>query len=134
VVENFAALEASDAAAFNERCVAAMSRKEGFSDPVQKMIHLAREHGAKVVLVEMPMPSRHRNLFYSTEAWLKLRWHLQSVAAANEAIYLSASDWVQDDGKFEDVTHLNEAGAKDFSAQLARAMAKLANAEGVPSR
>jgi hypothetical protein len=125
VVRNFEALEAGDAATFTRRCLKGLDRKEGFSVPVQRMLQLAREHGATFVFVEMPMPSRHRNLFYSSDAWLKLRQRLQSLASDNSAAYISASDWVQNDAEFEDVTHLNEAGAKDFSAQLAEAMAKL---------
>jgi hypothetical protein len=119
-VQNFGALEASDVDDFNRRCLAA--EKGGFSIPVQKILQLAREHGATLVLVEMPMPSRHRQMFYSSEAWSKLRQRLQSMAADNHLRYISASDWVKTDAEFEDVTHLNEAGAKDFSAQLAKVL------------
>jgi hypothetical protein len=120
-VQNFSALEASDVEDFNRRCLAAANG--GFSVPVQKIIQLVHGQGATLVLVEMPMPSRHRQLFYSSEAWSKLRRRLQSLAAENHLRYISASDWIQNDAEFEDVTHLNEAGAKDFSAQLVRALA-----------
>ena len=68
------------------------------------------------------MPSRHRQVFYSSEAWSKLHGRLQSLAAENHLRYISASDWVKNDAEFEDVTHLNEAGARDFSGQLAKAL------------
>jgi hypothetical protein len=83
---------------------------------------LAQEHGARVILLEMPLPSRHRNTFYSTSAWGQLRSYLQSLAADDHVTYLSASDWVKDDQKFEDATHLNEDGAKMFSSMLSPAV------------
>jgi len=122
-VQNFNALEASNVEDFNQRSLAAA--ESGFSIPVQKIIQLAREQGATLVLVEMPMPSRHRQIFYSTEAWSKLSERLQSLAAENHLRYISASDWVQNDAEFEDATHLNEAGARDFSRQLAKAVFQL---------
>jgi hypothetical protein len=122
-VQNFSALEASGIEDFNRRCNAAANG--GFSVPVEKIIQLAQEHGATLVLVEMPMPSRHRQTFYSTEAWSRLQRRLQSLAFEKHLRYISASDWVGNDAEFEDVTHLNEVGAKDFSAQLAKAIAEL---------
>jgi hypothetical protein len=97
----------------------------GFSAPLKKIIELGREHGATVVLLEMPMPSRHRSVFYSSPAWGELRAYLQNLAKENHLVYLPASDWVKDDANFEDVTHLNENGARVFSSQLAAAIAQL---------
>jgi hypothetical protein len=97
----------------------------GFSRPIQEIVRLAREHGTKVILVEMPMPSRHREVFYASPVWSQMRAYLQKLAAADGASYVAASDWVHDDAKFEDATHLNEAGAKVFSSELARAVARL---------
>src|SRR5437868_2063956 len=73
-VQNFGALEASDVDDFNRRCNAAA--ETGLSVPVQRIIQLTREHGATLVLVEMPMPSRHRQMFYSTESRSRLRQRL----------------------------------------------------------
>src|ERR1051326_2289523 len=87
-VQNFSALEAADVEDFNRRCNAAA--KGGFSVPVEKIIQLAQEHGATLVLVEMPMPSRHRQMFYSTEAWSRLRQRLQSQAMEKHLQYISA--------------------------------------------
>jgi len=64
-----------------------------------------------------------------------MRAHLQNLAAASGAVYVNASDWVRDDQKFEDAMHLNEAGAKFFSVQLAKSILLLdAPAEQVADR
>jgi hypothetical protein len=86
---------------------------------------MTREHGSKLVLVEMPMPARHRSVFYSTQAWSILRERLQKLAADSDLLYISAADWVTNDNEFEDVTHLNEVGAKDFSTRLAQELGHL---------
>ena len=124
LVKNFSALEADDVKDFENRCFSAVQKGQ-FSIPVQKIIQMTREHGAKLVLVEMPMPSRHRRLFYSTQAWSVLRDQLQQSAMQNDTMYISAADWVTNDNEFEDVIHLNETGAKDFSAKLAQALQRL---------
>ncbi len=122
-VDDFSALEAADAAEFTKRCDSVLSQKAGFSGPVQEIIRVAKAHGARVILVEMPMPSSHRSRFYSSGAWMRLRAHIESLAANEGALYVPAADWVRDDRKFEDATHLNEEGAKVFSRQLAQALA-----------
>lgn len=124
-VEDFAGLESKDVASFIDRCDTVVHENRGFSAAVRQIIDLAQERGARVILVEMPMPSRHRQVFYSTSAWTRLRSHLQLLASQEKAIYLPASDWVKDDQKFEDATHLNDDGAKFFSAHLASAIFRL---------
>jgi hypothetical protein len=123
-VKDFAALEAADLPSFNQRCDAILSQRAGFSPAIRKIIELAQGHGVKVIFLEMPMPSRHRNIFYSSLAWGEMRSYLQSLAKENRAIYLTASDWIKDDQAFEDATHLNEQGAKQFSAKLAVALSR----------
>jgi hypothetical protein len=121
--QDFAALEPKDLTAFNSRCEAALGNRKGFSAPVQEIIRLAQERGAKVILVEMPMPSRHRQTFYSSPSWARMQDYLQSLAARQQALYISAGDWIANDGCFEDATHLNEKGAQIFSHKLALAIA-----------
>lgn len=125
-VDDFSGLEAADIKSFNERCDAVVNGRAEFSSPIQAIIKLARDRGAKVIFVEMPMPAKHRDTFYASPSWTKMREHLESLAAGTGTFYLSASDWITDDRKFEDATHLNEEGAKDFSAQLAAAISKIA--------
>lgn len=123
-VEDFAALEARDLPSFVHRCDTACEQAS-FSEPIREIIRLGNEHGAKVVLLEMPMPSRHRKVFYSSPAWVELRAHAQSLARREHAVYLTADDWAPDDLDFEDATHLSEGGAKIFSRQLALELARL---------
>jgi len=128
-VDDFKKLEATDLKSFSQRCESALSRGVPFSAPIQGIILLAQEHGAKVILVEMPMPSRHRQIFYSSAGWKRMRKHLQELARASGTYYVSASDWVQDDTMFEDATHLNEVGAKNFSTRLATAISRITSPE-----
>jgi hypothetical protein len=123
-VEDFAALEAKDTVSFNRRCEEALGR-DGFSVPVQGIVRLAREKGVELILLEMPMPSRHRALFYSSATWERMRTRLEGLARQEGAIYLCASDWVPEDGKFEDATHLSNAGAREFSLRLGKALDQL---------
>jgi len=123
-VQDFAALEAADLPSFNRRCEAILSQRAGFSPAIRKMIELAQQHGVTLIFLEMPMPSRHRTIFYSSPAWSQMRAYLQSLARENGEIYIGASDWVEDDQAFEDATHLNEQGAKQFSAKLAGALSR----------
>jgi hypothetical protein len=124
-VADFGALEAKDIASFNARCAAVVDGNVGFSRPIREIVQLARARGMQVIFVEMPMPSRHRQVFYSSPVWSRMRSYLQNLAAREGVTYVSAADWVNDDRNFEDATHLNEQGAKLFSGQLAAAISRL---------
>jgi hypothetical protein len=127
-VGDFNALEAKDVPSFTQRCEAIVQGQKGFSGPIQAMIDLAHEHGAKFFFVEMPMSPRHRETFYSLPVWREMRAHLQSLARDRNATYLAASDWVPDGTDFEDTVHLNEQGARFFSARLATALSQMSPA------
>jgi hypothetical protein len=118
-------LEAKDVPSFVERCDAIVRRKKGFSPPIQAMIDLAHEHGAKFFFVEMPMSPRHRETFYSLPVWTEMRAHLQSLASEQNATYITASDWVTNGSSFEDTVHLNEEGARFFSARLGSTLSQI---------
>jgi hypothetical protein len=122
-VGDFTALEAKDVGSFNLRCRAVLDHHGGFSAPIRDIIRLAQAHGATVVLLEMPLPSRHRRRFYSSPDWLRLRTRLQGLASRAHAYYLDASDWVPNDADFDDATHLSAHGARFFSRRLAPAIA-----------
>jgi len=83
-------------------------------------MQLAHEHGASVVLVEMPLPLRHQQLFYDTAEWSHLKQWNQILAARRQAAYISAADWVPTDDAFDDFLHMNKKGARLFSARLAQ--------------
>lgn len=119
---DFEGLEPKDVASFTERCESPVRTQTGFSPAVRGIFQLAREHGVKVILVEMPMRSKHREMFYSLPAWVDLRAYMKTLAMREGAVYISASDWVTNDADFEDAMHLNDTGAKLFSARLATAM------------
>jgi hypothetical protein len=121
-VQDFAALEPKNAASFQERCEYTVRARINFSAPVRDIIRNAQEHGATVILLEMPLPSRHRQVYYSSAAWLEMKRYLLDRAAEYHAAYLSAADWITDDNCFEDATHLNENGAQIFSRKLAEAL------------
>ncbi len=124
-VGDFNALEAKDVPSFVQRCDAIVQARKGFSPPIQAMIDLAHEHGAKFIFVEMPMSPRHRETFYSLPVWTEMRAHLQTLAREQQATYITACDWVKDGANFEDTVHLNEQGARAFSAQLGMALSRM---------
>lgn len=118
-VVDFSSLEDKDVSSFDQRCEDVVHQHKGFSAPIREIIRLAQTRGIKVFLVEMPMPSAHRQIFYSSQKWKDLRGYLESLAAQDQVVYISASDWVKDDANFEDSIHLNPRGAELFSSQLA---------------
>ena len=124
-VDDFKTLESDDTASFTRRCESVMAGKSGFSPPIREIVRLGRAHGAIVVFVEMPVPTRHRRVFYGAPVWPQMRDYVQSLAWEEGAVFLSACDWVKDDSYFEDSMHLNEAGAKLFSWRLAVTLSRL---------
>jgi hypothetical protein len=124
-VGDFNALEARDVPSFTQRCDAIIHGQQGFSAPIQAIIDLAQEHGAKVIFVEMPMSPRHLETFYSLPVWSEMRAHLQSLANKERVTYITASDWVTNGENFEDTVHLNEKGARFFSARLGTALSHI---------
>ncbi len=66
----------------------------------------------------MPVPQRHRDRFYSSDAWRAYRDYLSSKIAAAGGGFVDASDWLEDE-HFEDPIHANVIGAKVFSERLA---------------
>lgn len=124
-VGDFNALEAKDVPSFTRRCDAIIHGNEGFCAPIQAIINLAHQHGAKVFFVEMPMSPRHLQTFYSLPVWSEMRAHLQTLAERQQATYITASDWVPEGKDFEDTVHLNEQGARFFSARLAGTLAQI---------
>ncbi|HWD92001.1 MAG TPA: SGNH/GDSL hydrolase family protein [Verrucomicrobiae bacterium] len=124
-VGDFNALEAKDVPSFTQRCEAILHGQKGFSAPIQAMIDMAHQHGAEFFFVEMPMSPRHRETFYSLPVWREMRAHLQALASRQNTTYIMASDWVPEGTNFEDTVHLNEQGARCFSARLATALSQM---------
>jgi hypothetical protein len=124
-VDDFKALSASSLDSFNSRCGAIVTGNVGFSRPIEAIFARARAAGIQVILVEMPLPSRHRTTYYASPVWAQMRRHLQALASNAGATYVVANDWVPDDRNFMDDAHLNSDGAKLFSIQLARLLGGL---------
>ncbi len=116
--DDFRLLEALDAGAFLRRCDELADSRRPFEPPVIAIIDQTRQAGARLVLVEMPMPKSHRERFYDHPEWSRLRERIHDEARRTGAEYVVASDWVGDDG-FQDPLHLNSRGAAEFSRQLA---------------
>lgn len=127
--DDFNALEAKDVPSFTQRCGNIVNAHAGFSAPIQAIINLAHEHGAEVIFVEMPMSPRHLETFYSLPVWTEMRAHLQSLASTQHVTYIMASDWVPQAADFEDTVHLNEQGARFFSARLGSTLSQMNSAE-----
>jgi hypothetical protein len=127
---DFAALEPPDPAEFARRCRQAAEDGVPFAEPVRALFRVAAGRGARVVLVEMPMPSGYRRRFCDTPGWLLYRRHLRELAGQKGGAYLSAVDWVGDE-HFRDVLHLDPTGATLFSKRLAEEMSAM-GAKPVP--
>jgi hypothetical protein len=117
---DFAMLEASDAEDFALACRRVIESGDFLSAPVQALLEQAREHGAKVIVVEMPMPPLHLKQFYDQPIWEKFRMKTRLALEGSGATYLNASAWIPDDALFADHLHLSDEGARQFSQLLAR--------------
>lgn len=124
-VEDFGSPALNETESFNRRCNALLDERASLSPSLQEIVRLAHQYGAKIVLVEMPMPARHRAAFYGTPVWTRLRAHLQVLASEADVVCVNASDWVSDERQFEDAMHLNPEGARTFSRRLATAITAL---------
>ena len=119
--DDFNGLEAADVESFQKRTQAAVEMPT-FTPALEDALRLAEARRIEIILVEMPMPSRHRERFYSTAQWKALQVHTRDYATARGLGYVAASEWIADDG-FEDPTHLSPHGAQRFSERLARELA-----------
>lgn len=88
---------------------------------IERRVHDA---GARLVVVELPMPQRYRTRVTESEAGRRyLAWFAERVVSHGERfIDLTHPAWLAPD-VFNDFLHLNAAGARLFSADLGRALA-----------
>ena len=86
---------------------------------------LVQQHGAKLVVVHIPMNSAYRQRVNQTELWGSYSaWLAKDLTQRGDAyVDLSAS---VDDGHFGDGVHVDHEGAQVFSRALGRAIAALA--------
>lgn len=116
---DFALLEANTPESFERRLRQLIQSRTLLSPPAQALLQQARDHGAKVVVVEMPMHPFHVRSFYDQPIWDEYRTKIRQALAQEGATYLVASQWVLDDRLFADHLHLSNAGAVRFSQLLA---------------
>jgi hypothetical protein len=118
-VSDFDLLEPSSQDTFIRECNKAFQSTTVFSAPVEALLSQARQSGARVILIEMPMHPNHLAKYYSQPEWQKLRERIREAAESRGVGYLDASHWIQQAERFEDHLHLSEAGAKQFSQMMA---------------
>lgn len=121
-VQDFAAMEPTSPAAFARECDRAVDEHRDLSPPIADMVRLAQQHGARILMIEMPMPASHIERFYNTPSWQHYRAYLEAVLARHGAGFLDASSWVQNPQVFADNVHLSSIGAAQFSRQLGAAL------------
>ena len=124
---DFTLLEASDPQSFSLACEGAMRSGELLSAPVQAMLRQARDHGAKVIVLEMPMHPSHLKDFYSQPIWEKFRASTKAAVEGAGGTYLNASAWISGADLFDDNLHLSKAGAREFSRLLAEDLMRQGN-------
>jgi hypothetical protein len=83
-----------------------------------------REVGARLVVVELPMPERYRTRVTESDAGRRyLAWFSKRLADRGERfVDLTHPTWLEP-SVFRDFLHLNSEGARLFSADLGRALA-----------
>jgi hypothetical protein len=117
----FHALEADNAESFARDCQSVTTTNAPFHPAIDDLIASAKQHGCKLVFVEMPMPPLHRQTFYSRPEWRTYKEHLRERLTAAGAELLEAEDWIPDPAAFGDAVHMLPRGAKEFSRLLATA-------------
>jgi hypothetical protein len=115
----FHALEADSAESFARDCRSTTTTNAPFHPAIDDLIASAKQHGCRIVFVEMPMPPQHRQTFYSRPEWTTYKEHLRERLTAAGAELLEAEDWIPDPAAFGDAVHMLPRGAKEFSRQLA---------------
>lgn len=118
-VRDFQLLEAANTQVFERECEREISGRKPLSKPIADMVRLAKEHGTRLVIVEMPMHPSHVNRYYQTPGWTHYRGYVRRLLASEGASYLQADDWIQDERLFADHLHASPPGAALFSRKLA---------------
>lgn len=116
---DFALLESNDRHAFSAECQRVIQSGDFLSAPVRALFEQSREHGVKVIVVEMPMHPEHVKQFYAEPVWETFRARTRAAVQRAGASYLNASAWIPDSNLFQDHLHLSKEGARQFSRLLA---------------
>jgi hypothetical protein len=113
---DFSLLESDNPEDFRRQCEASLALP--LSPAVNELLRQARDAGISIAVVEMPMRTAHRHLFYDTTWWSQYVAHIRGLLGPFAATFVDASQWVEDDSLFADPLHLSERGAAEFSRRL----------------
>jgi len=119
----FAQLEATSIENFNREALQQVSDRQPLSTPILEIIRQAKEHNARLVLVEMPASPEHVTRFYRSPSWAIYREYVRGLLKEHGVEFLDAGEWFPEQGFFGDELHLAPRGAQAFSQQLARSLA-----------
>jgi hypothetical protein len=120
--KDFTVFEPRNRVEFEARLNSAVEKHRPLNRSVQEIVDLCAANHLKLYLIEMPVPTTHRDRFYETESWAAYRQHVQRLVAS--ADFVDASDWLGDEN-FADPLHLNAIGATAFSARLAQEICRM---------
>lgn len=76
---DFALLESSDSRNFSPACPRVILSGDVLSAPFRALLQQAREHGVKVIVVEMPVHPSHLKQFYAEPIWTTFRAKTRTV-------------------------------------------------------
>lgn len=119
---DFTLLESKSPDEFGDHCNRVASANIGLSAPIREILQESQAHHLQTIVVEMPMNPIHQARFYSLAAWRRYRTYLRALLERRGVLYITASDWINDQHEFADHIHLNDSGAVDFSRRLAETL------------
>jgi hypothetical protein len=122
-VSDFAALEASSPAAFDQALRNYLDHPGHFSPPYEAIIRHAEAANIKVILVSMPMSPSHWSSFYSRPSWNAYLSALHSLAGDRKLRLIDASGWMTSEDDFVDHLHMSKDAAHRFSMRLGQELA-----------
>jgi len=101
--------------------------KYGKSEPVidptvRELLKEAKNSGARVVVVLVPLAAEHIATYYQSPQWESYERLVKSAVLEEGVEYLDASDWEPEASNYVDSVHLNENGSEKFSVQLANCL------------
>jgi hypothetical protein len=121
---DFNLLEFADTDKFALGCRDIMRSGDFLSPPIQELLREARDHGARVTVVEMPMHPFHLKQFYDQPIWDAFRVQNRAAVEHAGASYVDGSHWIPNAADYQDHLHLSESGAVLFSQRLAEELLK----------
>ena len=116
-IKDFSLLEASSAQKFSSNCNVVVTNQSPLNAPINEILQLSKDRNIQVIFVKMPMPSLHRQRFYSSPEWKIYQTYLSKLVLVNGNKFVDASDWISDE-YFADALHLSKRGAAIFTQHL----------------